>query len=1156
MPFVHLHSHTDYSLLDGACDIDQLMKIVVEQKMPAVAMTDHGNLFGAVKFYNAAKAAGVHPVIGCEVYVSQQGHKTRSDTDRYNHMVLLCENQEGYRNLIKLVSTGYLEGFYHKPRIDLDLLAEHSKGLIGMSACLRGHIPETLLADKYDDARRLAHTYADVFGRNNFFLEIQDHHMDQDRRLTPEMNRLSQETGLPLVATNDSHYLRREDARAHEILLCIQTGKGMSDPTRMRWGAPEFYLKSPQEMRELFGELQDALDRTWEIAQRCNVSLEEVGEPFPKFEVPEGHSTDTYFEYVARQGFEKRRPRLEAMRVKGALKHHLGEYAERLDREIQMIEKMKFSGYFLIVWDFIRYARSRGIPVGPGRGSAAGSLVSYAMAITDMDPLQYGLLFERFLNPERVNLPDIDIDFCMNRRGEVIQYVTEKYGREQVAQIITFNTLGARAAIKDVGRALEMPYAEVERITKMVPNVLNISLTDAMKQEPGFGEAARKDPRVDDVLKVALRLEGLARNCSVHAAGVVISPQPLTELVPLYKTNRDEIVTQFDMNGLEKLGLLKMDFLGLTTLTLINDALRLIQKRHGVEVVPEDLPLDDKATYEIFAKGFTSGVFQFESSGMRDILRRYQPGRIEDLTALNALYRPGPIQGGMIDDFIERRWGRRAVQYDLPELKELLEETYGVIVYQEQVMQISNRLAGYSLGEADVLRRAMGKKKPEEMASQRERFIQGALGRGFPQRKIEKIFDLMEQFAGYGFNKSHSAAYAYLAFVTGYLKAHYPVDFMAALLTSETGNTAKVVKYINECREMGITILPPDVNHSDWSFTPGGQGPGSGQGIRFGLGAVKNLGQSAVEAISKARQEVGRFRSLHQFCEKVDLGAINRRMIESLIRAGAMDSLEGTRSQKFAAVESAMEAGQRAWRDRESGQAGLFGEAMAGEAHAAPLPSVPDWTDKEKLGGEKEMLGFWVTGHPLDRYVDKVAELATHDSGNLEGLNKGAEVALCGVLTGITRKRNREGKPWAAMTLEDRNGSVEALVFAASFERLAPLVVEDQAVMVRGLALPEESGPPKISVQEIVALDNARVDLPTVISIRVWLGRNGSVDKAQALEELFRRKPGETQVRLRLEAPRDFSVLLDVPAKVRPDREFRKVVEEICGAEAIERVAG
>jgi DNA polymerase-3 subunit alpha len=1152
MPFVHLHCHTDYSLLDGACDIDQLMKLTVEQKMPAVAMTDHGNLFGAVKFYNAAVAAGVHPVIGCEVYVSQQGHKTRSDSDRYNHLVLLCENQEGYRNLISLVSTGYLEGFYYKPRIDLDLLARHSKGLIGMSACLRGHIPETLLSDKHEDARRLAHTYADIFGQNNFFLEVQDHHLEQDRRLIPELNRLSQQTGLPLVATNDSHYLRKEDARPHEILLCIQTGKGMNDPSRMRWATPDFYLKTRDEMMELFGELEDAVDRTWDIAQRCHVKLEKVKEPFPKFDVPEGHSADTFFEYVARQGFEKRRPRLEAMRAKGYLKHDLAEYAERLDREIRMIQQMKFSGYFLIVWDFIRYAKANGIPVGPGRGSAAGSLVGYAMAITDIDPLQYGLLFERFLNPERVSMPDIDVDFCMNRRGEVIQYVTQKYGREQVAQIITFNTLGARAAIKDVGRVLEMPFQDVERITKMVPNVLNISLEEAIKQEPGFDEAARKDPRVADVLKVALRLEGLARNCSVHAAGVVISPQPLQELVPLYKTNRDEIVTQFDMNGLDKLQLLKMDFLGLTTLTLIQDALRLIKKRHGVDLVPEDLPLDDKPTYAIFCKGFTSGVFQFESSGMRDILRRYQPSRLEDLTALNALYRPGPIQGGMVDDFIERKWGRRAVQYDLPELQELLEETYGVIVYQEQVMQISNRLAGYSLGDADLLRRAMGKKKLEEMVKQRERFVEGAVARGFPQKKIEKIFDLMEQFAGYGFNKSHSAAYAYLAFVTAYLKAHYPVDFMAALLTSETGNTAKVVKYINECREMGITVLSPDVNHSDWSFTP------DGQAIRFGLGAVKNLGQAAVEAIARARDEVGRFRSLYQICEKVDMGAVNRRMIESLIRAGAMDSLEGTRSQKFAVVESAMEGGARAWRDRESGQVGLFGEMLAAEEHHVALPNVPDWTDKEKLAGEKELLGFWVTGHPLDRYAGKVAELTTRDSSNLDGLAKNADVALCGVLTGVMRKRNKEGKPWATVTIEDRSGSIEALVFATAYERLAPQIVEDEAVLIRGLALPEEGGATKISVQDIVTLENARVDLPSAISIRVWLGRNGktAADRAQALEELFRRKPGDTQVRLRLEAPRDFSVLLDVPSKVRPDKEFRTQVEQICGAESIERVAG
>jgi DNA polymerase-3 subunit alpha len=1150
MSFVHLHCHTDYSLLDGACDIDQLMKIMVEQKMPSVAMTDHGNLFGAVKFYNAAKASGIHPVIGCEMYVAQQSHKTRSDTDRYNHLVLLCENQEGYRNLIDLVSTAYLEGFYYKPRVDLDLLAQHSKGLIAMSACLRGHIPETLLSDKHEDARRLAHTYSDIFGKNNFFLEIQDHHLEQDKRLTPELVRLSHETGLQLVATNDSHYLRKDDARAHEILLCIQTGKAFNDPNRMRWSTPDFYLKTREEMMELFGELEDSLDRTWEIAQRCQVTLKKVDNPFPKFDVPSQHTTDTYFEYVARQGFEKRRGRLEAMRIKGALKHDLAEYAERLDREIKMIQNMKFSGYFLIVWDFIRYAKANGIPVGPGRGSAAGSLVSYAMAITDIDPLQYGLLFERFLNPERVSFPDVDVDFCMNRRGEVIQYVTEKYGREQVAQIITFNTLGARAAIKDVGRVLEIPFADVERLTKMVPSVLNISLEDAIKTEPGFNEAAKKDARIDDVLKVALRLEGLSRNCSVHAAGVVISPLPLRTLVPLYKTNRDEIVTQFDMSGLEKLALLKMDFLGLTTLTLIQDALRLIKKRHGVDLIPEDLPLDDKGTYEVFCKGFTSGVFQFESSGMRDILRRYQPSRLEDLTALNALYRPGPIQGGMVDDFIERKWGRRAVQYDLPELKELLEETYGVIVYQEQVMQISNRIAGYSLGDADLLRRAMGKKKVEEMAKQRERFVKGAVERGFNQKKVEKIFDLMEQFAGYGFNKSHSAAYAYLAFVTAYLKGHYPIDFMAALLTSETGNTAKVVKYINECREMGIKILPPDVNHSEWSFTP------DGDAIRFGLGAIKNLGQSAVEGICKAREETGKFTSLHEFCEKVGAGAINRRMIESLIRAGAMDSLTGHRSQKFAAVEGAMESAQRAWRDQESGQVGLFGEIIAEEPHEMPLPNVPEWTDKEMLAGEKELLGFWVTGHPLDRYADKVAELATHDTSSLEGLAKGVEVTLCGVITGLARKRNKEGKPWAAMMIEDSKGTLEALCFATSYERLASQIVEDQAVMVRALVLPEENTAPKISVQDIVALDNARIDMPSVISIRVWLGRNGNTDKAQALEELFRRKPGDTQVRLRLESPRDFSILLDVPAKVRPDREFKAGVEQICGPEAIEKVAG
>src|SRR5277367_4131162 len=901
-PFVHLHCHTDYSLLDGACEITQLMDLVAEQKMPAVAMTDHGNLFGAVEIYNSAKEKGIHPVIGCEVYVSQQGLATRNDSDRYNHLVLLCQNQEGYRNLIKLVSTAFLEGFYYKPRIDKDLLAQHSKGLIALSACLRGDINETLLASRYDEAKRLAYTYVDMFGKDNFFLEIQDHGLDQDKIVVPQVHRLSQETRIPLVATNDSHYMRKEDARAHEILLCIQTGKTMSDPQRLRFSQPEFYLKTRDEMLRLFGELEDSLDRTWEIAQRCQVNLEKVKEPFPKFDVPAEHSTDSYFAYVARQGFEKRRPRLEALRKAGGLKHDLAEYVERLDREIRMIQQMKFSGYFLIVWDFIRFAKLRGIPVGPGRGSAAGSLVSYSMEITDIDPLEYGLLFERFLNPERISMPDIDIDFHTRRRGEVIQYVTEKYGREQVAQIITFGTLGARTANKDVGRVLDISFGDVDRITKLIPTTLNIKLKDALDQEPAIEDAVKKDPRLKEVLEVALKVEGMARNAGMHAAGVVISPVPLRDLVPLYKTNKDEIVTQYDMVGLEKLSLLKMDFLGLTTLDIIEDCLTLIEKHRKIKLVVEDLPLDDAKTYEIFQKAYTNGVFQFESRGMKDILRKSRPTRLEDLCALNALYRPGPIQGGMVDDFIERKHGRRKVTYDFPELKELLEETYGVIVYQEQVMQISNRLAGYSLGEADILRRAMGKKKAEEMAAQRARFVQGALERGHPQKKVEKVFDLMAQFAGYGFNKSHSAAYAYLAFVTGYLKAHYPVDFLAALLTSETGNTAKVVKYINECREMGIRILPPDVDQSEWSFTP------DGEAIRFGLGAVKNLGQGAVEAIAKARETDGLFTSIYQFCEKVDLSAINRRMLESLIKAGAMDSMEGARSQKMAALDSAMES--------------------------------------------------------------------------------------------------------------------------------------------------------------------------------------------------------------------------------------------------------
>ncbi|MBK5292133.1 MAG: DNA polymerase III subunit alpha [Acidobacteriia bacterium] len=1147
-PFVHLHCHTDYSLLDGACEISQLMPLVAQQEMPAIAMTDHGNLFGAVEFYNEAKANGVRPVIGCEVYVSQQDRSVKNESNRYNHLILLCENQDGYRNLINLVSTAFLDGFYYKPRIDKDLLARHSKGLIAMSACLRGDVNEALLSERYDEGRRLAYQYQDIFGKQNFFLEIQDHGLDQDRVLLPALYRLSSDTGIPLVATNDSHYLRKDDALAQEILVCINTGKTLTDPNRMRFSHPAFYIKSRQEMMQLFGEVEHALDRTWDIAQRCGISLDKVQEPFPNFDVPPMHTLDSYFDYITRQGFEHRRGRLENLAAQGRLRYPLPDYFARLDAEITMIQQMKFSGYFLIVWDFIRYSKSIGIPVGPGRGSAAGSLVAYALGITDIDPLEYDLLFERFLNPERVSMPDIDIDFCTHRRGEVIQYVTEKYGRDYVAQIITFGTLAARAAIKDVGRVLDMGFGEVEKITKLVPaQPLNIKLKEAFELEPGFAELRAADPKVEQLLTNAVKLEGMARNAGMHAAGVVISSTPLKELVPLYKTNRDEIVTQYDMVGLEKLSLLKMDFLGLTTLTIIHDAVALIQKHRGISVDIDQLPLDDAKTYQIFSKGFTSGVFQFESGGMRDILRRYEPDRLADLIALNALYRPGPMK--MIDDYIDRKHGRKPVTYDLPEMKAILEETYGVIVYQEQVMQISNRVGGYSLGEADILRRAMGKKKQEEMDAQRARFLDGARQKNIPPRKAEKVFDQMAEFAKYGFNKSHSAAYAYLAYITAYLKAHFPIEFMSALLTSETGNTVKVVKYINECRDMNIKVLPPDINFSYLNFTP------DAGSIRFGLGAIKNVGAASVEAIVKTREEQGVFSSLTQFCERVDYSALNKRMTESLIKAGAMDALNGTRSQLIAVLDGAMESGQRAWRDRASGQTGLFASFVAEDQPEKPLPNVPDFSDKEKLGGEKETLGFYVTGHPLDEFREKVADLATYDSSRLEGLARGTDIAICGVITAIQRRRNKEGKPWASFQLEDWVGATDCMAFASVYELLNQELVEDRAVLIRGVAMPEENAPSKVNVKEVIPLAVASVQLPRLISIKVMIGKEAGQEKVSALSHLFGKKPGEAEVRLRLEKPRDFSIILDVSSRVRPDREFCAEIERICGPQSMEVLA-
>ncbi|HKR82777.1 MAG TPA: DNA polymerase III subunit alpha, partial [Terriglobales bacterium] len=980
--FVHLHLHTDYSMLDGACDVEKLCQRAKQLNMPAVAMTDHGNIFGAVHFVNAAKAAGIKPIIGCELYVCKKPdhriERTPPEGDTYNHLLVLAENDEGYRNLVKITSEASLHGFYYKPRVSKAFLADHAKGLIALSGCLKGEVAEYLMDDKYDAARQAAASYGDIFGNQNFFLEIQDQGLEMEHRIHPGLFRLEKDLGLPLVATNDSHYLCEEDAHAQDVMVCIQTGKSIQDPNRMKFQGTDFYVKSHEEMYQVFKDAPDVLSRTLAIAERCHVKLEKVSNPFPRFDVPEGYSLDSYFEHVTRQGFARRMETLRELSLSGKLKHGLGDYEQRLSRELAIIQQMKFSGYFLIVWDFIRYAKEHNIPVGPGRGSAAGSLVSYALEITDIDPLQHELLFERFLNPERISMPDIDIDFCMNRRGEVIDYVTRKYGRENVAQIITFGTMAAKAAIKDVGRAMDVPYNDVDRIAKMVPTTLNIKLESAIKESPALQQAYENDAQVKQLIDTAMKLEGLVRNAGVHAAGVVISPRPLNELVPLYRTKNDEIVTAFDMVAIEKMGLLKMDFLGLTTLTILDDTLKLIKHTRGDELSLETLPLHDETTYEkVFHSGLTSGVFQFESHGMRDVLRRYKPNSIEDLTALNALYRPGPIQGGMIDDFIDRKHGRKKIEYELPELQAVLQETLGVIVYQEQVMQIANKLAGYSLGEADLLRRAMGKKKAEEMAQQRERFTQGAVQRGYPQKKIERTFDLMAQFAGYGFNKSHSAAYALLAYHTAYLKTHYPVEFMAALLTSVTGSTDDVVKYINECREMGIAVEPPEINVSDANFTP------HGQAIRFGLAAVKNVGHNAIDSIVTARKALadegasptseGTFKSIYEFCEKVDLRLLNKRVLESLIKSGAMDSL-GRRAQLMAVLDKAIEHAQKEQRDKESGQHGLFGVFHEEATHVpeVKLPDTPDWDEHTRLANEKEILGFFITGHPLEKYREKL----------------------------------------------------------------------------------------------------------------------------------------------------------------------------------------
>jgi DNA polymerase-3 subunit alpha len=1169
--FTHLHLHTEYSLLDGACDVHKLVSRVAKLGQTSVAMTDHGNIYGAVHFFAAAKAQGVKPILGCELYVCKnEDHRAPAQGDDYNHLLVLAENEEGYRNLIRITSEASLHGFYRKPRISKQYLAQHASGLIGLSGCLSGELCEALDQGEYSKAAASALQYQDIFGKGNFYLEIQDQGLAQERKIQNDLFRLEKELGIPLVATNDSHYLCGEDSHAHDVMLCVQTGSKIHDADRFRFDTDQFFVKSADEMERLFPDSPGVLSRTMEIAERCHLKLHPVESPWPQFAVPEGHTIDSYFEQVCREGFKKRmETAVRRLAAKGQLRATVAEYEARLNYEIGIIHQMKYSGYFLIVWDFIKYAKDHGIPVGPGRGSGAGSLVAYSMEITNIDPMQNVLLFERFLNPERVSMPDIDVDFCQNRRIEVYQYVVEKYGREQVSQIITFNTMAAKAAIKDCGRAMDMPYGDVDRIAKLIPATVGMTIDKALEDVPDLRKVYDTDAQIRELVDTAKKLEGLVRGSGVHASAVVIAPRALTELVPVVKTKNDEIVTAYDMKSVEKMGLLKFDFLGLTTLTVIDDCLKLIEKTRGEKVDIEAIPLDDEETFQkVFQAALTSGVFQFESNGMRDMLRRYKPDRLEELTALTALFRPGPIQGGMTDDFIERKWGRRKVEYMLPEMEGVLKETMGVIVYQEQVMQIANVLASYSLGEADLLRRAMGKKNAEEMAKQRERFMSGAAALGHPKDIAGEVFDQMEKFAGYGFNKSHSAAYGLVSYQTGYLKTHYPVEFMAALLTSETSKPENVVKYIGECKEMGIRVEPPDVQVSGSQFTP--HVTAEGESIRFGLAAVKNVGGNAIESIMNARGEVGgRFKSLWEFCEKVDLRVMNKRVIESLIKAGALDSM-GKRGPLMAAVDKAMERAQKAQKDLAQGQSGLFGlfdEGPKAGRGNDDLPKVPDWEEGERLAYEKEVLGFFVSGHPLDKYAEKLRNLVGVISV-AEALERkppekrwgqqadpSDELQVAGMILGLrVQKSKRDQKLYAQAALEDATGKIDLICFSRDYERLQGQLKMEAPVLLRGVLMGEEDAAPKISVSGIQSLEDVQVKLPGGVRIRVNLDLATEAIFA-GLKSAADAAPGPGKVMLHLEKRGEYAVILEPEGmSVAADKGWVERVEELMGKGTVQAV--
>ncbi|MEG6613271.1 DNA polymerase III subunit alpha [Pseudoclostridium thermosuccinogenes] len=1077
--FVHLHVHTEYSLLDGANRIKELISRAVELGMKSMAITDHGVMYGVVDFYKEAVKNGIKPILGCEIYTARRSRFDKQpniDSDP-GHLVLLAKNTVGYKNLMKIVSIGFTEGFYYKPRVDMEILEKYSEGLIALSACLSGDIPKALIRNEYEKAKEIALKFNEIFGQDNFYLELQINGIEEQNLVNQKLIKLSRETGIPLIATNDAHYLRREDAKAHEILLCIQTGKSMDDEDRMRFSTDEVYVKSAEEMRQLFKNIPEAVDNTLKVAERCNVELEFDQRHMPEYNVPNGKDPYEYLRELCYEGLE---------RLYGEKKD---QNVERLEYELSVIKQMGYVDYFLIVWDFIKYAKDNGIMVGPGRGSGAGSIVAYCLGITSIDPIKYNLLFERFLNPERISMPDIDVDFCYERRSEVIDYVVKKYGEDRVSQIITFGTMAARGAIRDVGRALNIPYNEVDSIAKMVPFQIGMTIDKALEINPELRNRYENDAIIGELIDTAKQLEGMPRHASTHAAGVVISKEPIVNYVPLQK-NEGNVTTQFPMGTLEELGLLKMDFLGLRTLTVIRDALELIRKNHGKEIDISRLKMDDPKVFKMIGEGKTAGVFQLESGGMTQFMKELQPSSLEDIIAGISLYRPGPMD--QIPRYIQNKRDPSNIKYDHPLLENILNVTYGCMIYQEQVMQIVRDLAGYSMGRSDLVRRAMAKKKHSVMEQERQNFIygitdekgnvlvKGALRNGVDEKTANKIFDEMMDFASYAFNKSHAAAYAVVAYQTAWLKYYYPVEFMAALLNSFLGSSEKVSQYVYECKTMNIDVLPPDINESNVRFTVV-----DGK-IRFGLAAVKNVGESAVKAIIEERERKGCFKTFRDFCERVDGKDVNKRCVESLIKCGAFDSMKVYRSQLMAVYEKMLDGIQQDKKRNTDGQLSLFelsGEMGAMLVAQEDYPDIKEYPPKMLLSMEKEMLGLYISGHPLSEYENEIKAQVTLYSSDLNenmpgdevefgmtdirNISDGMPVIVGGIITGKKTKTTKNNNIMAFVTLEDNYGSMEIIVFPAVLERYASLLKEENIVLVHGRISVKEEEAPKIICDEV-----------------------------------------------------------------------------------------